>query len=264
MTAPHPAKWSEAILDEIGDLWFEASLPHDTLVLDPFAGVGVERLHKAIGGEVEATVVGVELEPEWLPDGGDMVQANTLRLPFRDGSFGALITSPAYGNRMADSHEAKDRCKACGGEGTIERLATPEEVDAGCELGIAFDPCRACGGGGLSKRNTYTHTLGRKPSPDSSTVMQWGDRYRTFHETAWRECARVLAPDALVVVNVKNHIRDGKEKHVAEWHLNAWLLLGARVHHVRRVATPGNRMGENGESRVPYELILVLQMPPAK
>lgn len=29
-------------------------------------------------------------------------------------------------------------------EGVIERLATPEEVDAGCELGITFAPCIGC------------------------------------------------------------------------------------------------------------------------
>jgi len=29
-------------------------------------------------------------------------------------------------------------------EGMVERLATPDEVDAGCELGIAFDPCSEC------------------------------------------------------------------------------------------------------------------------
>ena len=29
-------------------------------------------------------------------------------------------------------------------EGMVERLATPAEVDAGCELGIAYDPCPEC------------------------------------------------------------------------------------------------------------------------
>jgi hypothetical protein len=38
-----------------------------------------------------------------------------------------------------------EQCSTCGGEGTVERLATPEEVDGGCELGIAFDPCPQCG-----------------------------------------------------------------------------------------------------------------------
>ncbi len=32
-------------------------------------------------------------------------------------------------------------CAVCWlGQGSIERLATPEEVDAGCELGISWDP----------------------------------------------------------------------------------------------------------------------------
>lgn len=29
-------------------------------------------------------------------------------------------------------------------EGMVERLATPEEVDAGCEFGVAFDPYPEC------------------------------------------------------------------------------------------------------------------------
>lgn len=32
-------------------------------------------------------------------------------------------------------------CPRCRNEGTTERLATPEEVDSGCELGVWFDPC---------------------------------------------------------------------------------------------------------------------------
>lgn len=34
-----------------------------------------------------------------------------------------------------------DVCPTCHNEGTVERLATPDEVDEGCELGIAYDPC---------------------------------------------------------------------------------------------------------------------------
>lgn len=37
-----------------------------------------------------------------------------------------------------------DRCETCHGEAVVERTATPDEVDAGCELGIAYDPCPAC------------------------------------------------------------------------------------------------------------------------
>lgn len=35
-------------------------------------------------------------------------------------------------------------CEHCLGEGSFERAATPDEVDAGCELGVAFDPCPYC------------------------------------------------------------------------------------------------------------------------
>lgn len=35
-------------------------------------------------------------------------------------------------------------CPTCHGQGQLERLATPDEVDDGCELGIAYDPCPSC------------------------------------------------------------------------------------------------------------------------
>jgi hypothetical protein len=35
-------------------------------------------------------------------------------------------------------------CPTCHGEGVVERLATPAEVDAGCELGLAYDRCPMC------------------------------------------------------------------------------------------------------------------------
>lgn len=255
MTAPHPAKWSQAVLDAIGDVVYEL-LPDGGRVLDPFAGVGIERLAKAVGDD--SLVVGVELEQEWLPEGGDMVQANSVQLPFRAASFDALATSPAYGNRMADNHEAKDACKTCRGSGCTAEGCLGAHPDDGQQHRV----CRGCGGSGLSKRNTYAHTLGRKPSEGATTVLQWGEKYRALHEAVWAECRRVLKPGALVLVNVSNHIRDGREKHVAEWHLNAWMLLGARVHHVERIPTPRLGFGANGQTRVDGELLLVLQLPP--
>lgn len=35
-------------------------------------------------------------------------------------------------------------CLLCHGELVIERDASPAEVDAGCELGVAYDPCPDC------------------------------------------------------------------------------------------------------------------------
>lgn len=40
-------------------------------------------------------------------------------------------------------------CTACEGQGSHERLATPTEVDNGCELGVAYDECEVCEGRGV-------------------------------------------------------------------------------------------------------------------
>jgi tRNA G10 N-methylase Trm11 len=70
-------------------------------VLDPFAGTG--RIH-----ELENWTVGVEIEPEWATMRDGTIVANALNLPFRDASFDAVVTSPTYGNRLADHHDARD------------------------------------------------------------------------------------------------------------------------------------------------------------
>lgn len=244
-TAPHPAKWTQSILDEIEDLLFEHEVPDDALVFDPFAGPDLGRLAAAVEPR---PVAGTEIEWPWVSGADGSMQGDALRPPLRPASVGVLVTSPAYGNRMADNHDPKDACKPCGGSGEAPPLARSGPI-----------PCRACGGSGLSKRNTYKHVLGRDPSPGASTVLQWGKAYRDFHEAAWTVANDALAPGALVVVNVKNHVRDHRERAVVEWHLNAWLRLGARLEEVRRVAVRGNRNGENGDARVPFERILVLR-----
>lgn len=40
-------------------------------------------------------------------------------------------------------------CTACEGQGSHERLATPTEVDNGCELGVAYNECEVCKGRGV-------------------------------------------------------------------------------------------------------------------
>lgn len=114
-------------------------------ILDPFAGVG--SLH-ALG----LPTWGIELEYEWASQHPRNIVGDALHLPFADDSFDAVVTSPVYGNRMSDHHEAKDS----------------------------------------SKRNTYRHTLGRPLTKGSSAVLQWGAEYRAFHKRAWREMLRVL------------------------------------------------------------------------
>src|SRR5687768_3397456 len=148
MNAPpkndHPATFSE-------ELWpyLIREMKGHNRVLDPFAGVGT--IHELAYRAGVPMSIGYETAEEWA--NADLypgmprrqIVADFLNLAGLAPSVDLIVTSPCYGNRMADHHEAKD----------------------------------------TSKRNTYRHRLGRMPTPGSSAVMQWGDEYREFHTKVW-------------------------------------------------------------------------------
>ena len=237
-------------------------------VLDPFAGTGrIHGLGGVVGG-IGVDTVGVELEPEWAQMSPGTIVGDALNVVemFGARSFDAVMTSPCYGNRMADHHDAKDRCRECNGLG---------EVDD------PFDPtgrgrCEKCKGSGLSNRNTYKAKLGRDPSPGSAAIMQWGPEYRRFHRDCLAGFRDVLVDGGRLVVNMKNHKRGepGKgpvEQLVVEWWLATMLAQDLRLLSATPVRAQGNRQGENGHThrdenidddpRVDVEFILVAERP---
>lgn len=217
MTAlTHPAKFSTPILAEI-DRLLTGRLAPESSVLDPFAGVG--GVHA-----LPYTTVGVEIEPEWAGAHPQTVCGDSTRLTdlFPGYEFDAVVTSPAYGNRMADSY--------------------------------AGDPKG-------TRRFTYRVSLGRSLSEGNGAGLQWGEAYRELHAAVWAECSAVLRSGGLMVVNVSNHVRKGVEQPVVEWHLSTLLGLGFRVDEVMSVATRRMRFGANGEKRSTAERILVMSKP---
>ena len=207
MTA-HPAKFSDVILERVVEVFHAFGWPQR--VLDPFAGTG--KIHAITQGRTTVSV-GVEIEPEWATMHPRTIVGDALALPFPDASFDALCTSPCYGNRLADHHEAKDG----------------------------------------SRRHSYRHVLGRALHPNSSGRLQWGEQYRAFHEAAWTESLRVLKPDALVILNSSNHVRNGQEQFVTEWHTNFFLDHGCAVLDFDTVNTRRLRHGANYTVRARYE-----------
>lgn len=216
----HPAPFSGKILDAVADQLKEAGTPET--VLDPFAGTG--RVHELRERAGVVTTIGVELEPEWADKHPDTIQGNALQLTeqFEPDSVDAIVTSPTYGNRMADHHDAKDD----------------------------------------STRLTYKHTLGRDLNEDNSGQMQWGDEYRDFHRKAWAESVTVLKPGGIFTLNVKNHIRAGEVQRVTEWHINTLMHdFGLHLVAIDIIPGRGLAAGANTDQRTAFELVITLRKP---
>lgn len=207
MTVKHPAKFSDGLLSI-----FIEMIPDGSKVLDPFAGTG--KIHL-----LPFETTGLEIEPEWAELHPQTICGDATNMPFADSCFDVICTSPTYGNRMADSHVAKD--------GSI--------------------------------RNTYTHTLGRKLHDNNSGKMQWGEKYRELHENAYKECYRVLKDNGLFILNVKNHIRKGKEVDVFKWHIDCLEKLGFSLIEVKTLKVRGNGFGANGKTRTNFEYVALLK-----
>lgn len=225
-TVKHPAKFSPELLPVLARYVDGART-----ILDPFAGtgrVGLLRQHLGIIPLIHAN----ELEAEWAAEAGangcDFVRIGDARdLDCNPETFDAIVTSPAYGNRMADA--------ANWAEGR--------------------------------RHSTYTSALrettgdpNRSLSPGNAGAMQWGDSYRALHREAWAEAWRVLVPGGRLVVNVADHYRDGRLQGVPEWHTSALLGIGFVLLDWTEVDTPRYGFGANAELRAP-ELVIVFEKP---
>jgi hypothetical protein len=213
----HPAPYSDGVL-ALAERWLEPGWR----VLDPFAGTGrIHRLRENLFGGWET--VGVELEPKWAAMHPATINGNALALPFGDATFDAVVTSPAYGNRMADHHEAKDG----------------------------------------SRRISYRHCYGEPLHPDNAGQLQWGEAYRDFHRrpcaprgTGSRPSDR---PGGRFVLNVSDHVRGGEVQPVTAWHVGAVEVPGFRLLGTDRLDTRRMRMGANGALRVGHEDVVCFE-----
>jgi tRNA G10 N-methylase Trm11 len=91
----HPAKYTDALL-----LTMAQMLKGRRRIVDPFGGTGKVFLLEAWlpNAQIEA----VEIEPEWAAINPRTTHGNALDLPWPEGYFDAVCTSPTYGNHMAD------------------------------------------------------------------------------------------------------------------------------------------------------------------
>jgi len=212
----HPAKYTDSFIAVFARL-----LNNQKRVLDPFAGTGKIGLIKNYGycGEIYAN----EIESEWLESNLYNVDhicfEDAEHLSFPQGFFDAICTSPTYGNRMADHHNAKD--------GT--------------------------------KRNTYTHCIGRPLTDGNTGKMQWGVEYMEKHERIYKNLASFVRAGGLFVLNIKNHIRRGKEIDVKAFHEKTLSMCGFQKVDEMYIKTNSLRYGANADKRTDGEFIIVFK-----
>jgi tRNA G10 N-methylase Trm11 len=259
----HPAPYSPKILDAFVDILIKLDTPDGAKILDPFAGTGLVHTLPARAGRRWKTT-GVELMPRWAEMTKNTIVGDATDLPRRwTDRFQVIAVSPCYGNRMADHHQNKDRCKACLGTGGQEHEASP---------GLSYwIECEKCDGSGLSHRRSYAHDYGVEdflndaPIEQNAGAMAWGPEYRVLHRAAWEEAYRVLEPGGYMLLNVKDFIQTKKrEQHrirVSSWHLRACQEIGFERIETQRVRLHGMRRGTNRELRVTHEMIYVLRKP---
>ncbi len=194
---PHPAKYSAGVIVDA----FARLIPAPALVLDPFGGVGGIHHLRKLG---EYRTVAVEIEREWaMASPGHTVQGDSTCLPFADDTFDAVATSPAYGNRMADSNPP-----------------SPKNANF------------------VARK--YQFLLGRKMHPNNGSSMHFGVPYRKLHTEVWREVRRVLRPGGVLLLNMKDHIRRGVPQPVVAWHCTTLSGLGGfHMDTIWGLSTPG-------------------------
>lgn len=209
----HPTKFSTPLFSV-----FAQYLEPEMRVLDPFAGVG--GIFKLLDFEPSLDITGIEIEKEWASQHPDIIcgDARVIMSALPADYYDLIITSPTYGNRTADHHNAQDG----------------------------------------SQRNTYTHVLGRTLTTGNSGAMHWGPAYRHLHRQVWKEVSRVLSLDGKFLLNIKNHIRQGVEIEVAQWHKEALEDEGLSFVWQHVIPLHGNQYGANRD-RTGEEYIMVFR-----
>ena len=211
----HPAKFTDALIPEMAKMLDEFN---NGKVLDPFSGTGKIALIKNYGfkGKIYAN----EIEKEWIEDneyGCDYITIQDAEfLDYPEEFFNAICTSPTYGNRMADHHNAKDG----------------------------------------SKRITYTHCLGHQLNDANTGKMQFGKNYKNKHKQIYKHLFGLVKHGGIFVLNIKNHIRRGEEVDVVGFHKEALTQSGFTLEEDKVIQTHCMGFGQNRDKRIHEEHII--------
>jgi len=207
---PHPAKFSDVLLDHIIDM-----IPHDIdWITDPMAGVGkITQLSDDFLYHCN------ELEPEW----GSQIEADIVTIgDARDMEINPksiIVTSPPYGNRMADCFVSK----------------RPS-----------------------SMKGRYAGDLGRRLSDGNTGSLHFGPQYVKVITDIYESLFSKMVSGQFFLLNISNFIRAKKEVNVVGFYLKLFSDSNFILSDFVNVSTPRDRgRGANADLRVDHEVLIL-------
>ena len=253
-----PAKFSPSIIETIV-LELRSRLITSGTVFDPYAGIGgIHQLRDHLPG---IHTIGMEIEPEFAAcsEGvyvGDSAQLAKVIPRDQLDDVVAVVTSPDYGNRLADQYLGSDeeKCRNCASLDTPAGMVKTSPTE--------FETCPKCNGTqrAKSKRMGYAIAMGRKSSPGSGTRHQFGTKYRSLHLGVLGAVVEAVNPGTLLVYNVSSSLDVAGYRPVMEW----WLTSIARCANIQAlvpIETPRLGFGANHDRRAHAEHLIVARTP---
>ena len=210
----HPAKFSKELLPVLAKYAFGD-------IIDIMGGTGRAGLLKELNKDIKSVTIN-EIEPEWAEQAFDNKVDNVIIGDAKNltGTYDCIVTSPPYGNRMADCFKASN----------------PD-----------------------SMRRRYAGDLGRNVSEGSVSCLHFGKGYEEVIRDIYDIVLENIKFKRFVL-NVSNFIRKFKEVDVIGWYKNYFDEKGFVLIVEEKVVTRRQKgVGANTHLRVPTESILVFE-----
>lgn len=212
LKTPHPAKYSDSLLPVIAKYCYGD-------IIDVMGGTGKAGLLKQYNPQIKSVTIN-ELEREWaeqaVGNGADKAIVGDAKEV--KGTWDCIVTSPPYGNRMADNFKA----------------GKPD-----------------------SMRRRYAGDLGRTPSEGSTCCLHFGRGYEELMKEIV-VAFTINIEHKRIVWNTSNFIRQFKEVDVLSFYKELFIDLGYILVAHEQVETKRQKgVGANTHLRVKYEDITV-------